>query len=703
MDDGWDDDDDISVEDGWGDDELDLLNDDNGNDDDDELAALNNLDIHKHSSSSISVDEGWDWNNDEEGSSPVDTSINTGALNRLPPAPPAGPPPGITTTSKDGEAAERKLLQYIHDLQPQILNPLNQELDSKLNNPQSALELCRYYHDRPNLRAYTLDIEVPRMDYQIMISDELILTDALEIQDYFQQNPVDNLVDDMLLRASNQSLLADVFPVITGIGVEKCVRLQFGANAVADECRLVLDMRGDNARTLQVDCSMMISIPSGASANANDKLDLATLRIIIHFSPEPSNPFVKYQLVSIRKLLDTSSELDMQKIRIAARALDLEHMNLMEDESSAAATVNTNDGANLRDHFLNSIIVSNQAAANAGAGFKSALRDIDHVVNVSSKLNLLKKAAAAMPALPSADEILTAEQHHYRNEHWHEARLSNEFSNSSGHGEPLNPHTQSISQPQRPIVAAAAAPVVQKEESQRPKPIIGGMLISGIARLAKAAAIPDQEAATIPTLYRKERDSESLQSEQRSQTQKQPPPPPPGNPPMSIKSTSTSNLSSAPPRHDISPPSISSAPNDNGDDDDLSEGWSDDGLYDDDDFDDDIVPAENNTPQIDASASTRTTLDTKPILATPISANGTVEEPKKENRNELSPELVAERDFLLDKLALIKSTKVDSGLSNNKKFIVDDTGIIPTRKRFVSRSEILNFRAKLNDAKYDTQ
>ena len=88
--------------------------------------------------------------------------------------------------------------------------------------------------------------------------------------------------------------------MITGIGVEKCVRLQFGANAVADECRLVLDIRGDNARTLQVDCSIMISIPSGASANANDKLDLATLRIIIHFSPETSNPFVKYQLVSYR-------------------------------------------------------------------------------------------------------------------------------------------------------------------------------------------------------------------------------------------------------------------------------------------------------------------------------------------------------------------------------------------------------------------
>jgi len=318
------------------------------------------------------------------------------------------------------------------------------------------------------------------MEYQIMVSDELILVDAMEIQQNFQQNPIDNLVDDMLLRASNRSLLADIFPMITSTGtgststgststgsgssldyddndnnidididIESCgiIRSELLATAVATKCRFVLDMREE--RSTQVECTLVVSVPyiqqetgidngsggnsgnsgsgysnGNSSSTSNDsKLDVASVRIMVQFSPEPSAPYVKYHLVSIDPMLNVNSPTDREKIRIAARVLEEiigidqdqdqhhHHHHHQHQRSPGKFTYNQHTDT-FRDNFL-------QSLATTQSGFQLALRDIDGIVNVSSKLGYLKKVSAkvqevavALPVLqvkvqvPSAEDII---------------------------------------------------------------------------------------------------------------------------------------------------------------------------------------------------------------------------------------------------------------------------------------------------------
>jgi hypothetical protein len=60
----------------------------------------------------------------------------------------------------------------------------------------------------------------------------------------------------------------------------------------------------------------------------------------------------------------------------------------------------------------------------------------------------------------------------------------------------------------------------------------------------------------------------------------------------------------------------------------------------------------------------------------------------------LTPELRMERDYLLQKLAEISQLKNDYLNTSSNYDVPYDTesGIIPTRKRFVSRAEILKLR-----------
>ena len=889
---------DVDVEDGWGDDELDMLNDDEDEDVDGAQGGTSELVIQQgtetsrscsnrnstsngnsnsNSNSAISVDEGWDWDDGDVNASNhgpghghghgQHTIINTDTCTDTDTGISVSVGVGNTRRSNDFgthtnaaggsvsgrsavvdrdpepilKIAEQKLLQYITDLggdpssSSSLLNTINDELALKHNNQEKALELCRYYHERENLREYTLDAEVPRMDYQIMISDDLILTETNEIQHYFHDHPVDNLVDDMLLRASNQSILADLFPVITGTGGDKIIRMQFGANAVANRCRLVLDMRHGHGRmrTLQVECTLTVSVPAGScksistststgtasSSSSSAKLDLAALRFMIHFSPEPSAPFIKYQLVSIQPLLDIhnndngNGNGDREKVRAAAALLDPREMEAIQEMTREREHSNVN--VNVRDNFLNSVMATatHQTVTATTAGLKSALQEIDDVVNVKGKFNYLKNAMPAL-ALPSADEILTAEREECASASAHTSgSVSGSMNGSvSGHfprpAPPPPPRPVPVQAPyqrqrhQPPTyssslsVSSINAPHSNSNgigigignsngadtstnvlhaatSASRPKPIIGGMLISGITRLAKAAAIPDvnvdvnlnehgastststsmQAQGSMPVLYRKE----------MNVTASNPPPPPP---PPHQQQWSDDGVDDA-----------AAAATDDDDDD----GWSDDDLDDGlDDLDDDVdkalapilnqttptsasafsststsasaftksiststtaitnvgqapTPApvnamrNNNTNSIHAassaispSASTSTvntgTSDTYIKIEHPkmddhanakVSVNVNVNAPTKDNEyvgisseyvnvdlndHGLPVELKAERDYLLQQLTLIENTKNDDcdGFAVASRDYDEVTGIVPTRKRFVPRSHILN-------------
>ncbi|GFH47428.1 hypothetical protein CTEN210_03903 [Chaetoceros tenuissimus] len=641
IEDGWEDE-------GWDDDGLDNLDED---DDDDVLAALNEEVVpptqpqpqqrqeqeeqqQEEEDKDGDFYEGWDWEEDLNlDESAADMTV------------PSHHQQHISDANPFLEIVTQKLLSYIQDIHdPNLLHALNQEL-SQRNNPECALQLCRYYHSRENLREYTLDTEVPRMEYQIMLSDEIILTQVEEIQNHFIANPVDNLVDDMLLRSSNQSLLADVFPIITGSN--KIVRMQFQANAIATKCRLVVDMRHGHKRS-SIDCTLLISIPSGVG---NDKLNLGELRLLIQFSPEPQAPYVNYQLVSLVPKIDVRH--DFEHIKLAARGIDQDHFEAHEYD------VMPTDGDNLRDNFLQSVMATQTAT-----GFKSALKEIDGVVNVSKKLNMLKQHLV----LPTSDDILKAQEPPTPRNDEDEDNVKRQ------EGDRMGP-TMNTSTGNR-IEATKRA-----NEVTKPKPLIGGMLLSGISKLAKAAAIPEEDER--PMLYKRE---EKVVKDVPVLYKRDDPSPtvPTKQPQPTIEKLHTSM--------------------EIGDDMDDSNGWSDDGL---DELEDEVEVSGAKDPQNTVSSSEKVK-DTPVLNNDSVSANtekkpihvprkgsisgdntNIVKPPQEqveqvennENTSTLPPELQAEKDYLLQKLKEIAEVK------NGYVFVENEAG---SRKRFVSRAEILN-------------
>ncbi len=660
------------------------------------------------------------------------------------------------------------------------------------------------------------------MEYQIMVSDELILVDAAEIQHHFKLHPIDNLVDDMLLRASNQSLLADVFPILTideheheheheheyenqyehehDLG-ESCgiIRSQFLATAVATKCRFVLDMRDEHQRTTQVECTLVVSVPypqeyhhieTGLTSNNNNsnsdsnknKLDIASVRLMVQFSPEPSAPFVKYHLVSINPMLDV--DRDREKIHAAAKALEEmmadvdqhqhqhqhQHQYQHEDGHKSAAHYNHNHynynhrlGTSqpfamtdtLRDNFLQSI-------ATTQSGLRSALRDIDGVVNVSSKLDYLKKVSAkALPVLPSAEEIIMASQVEAQGQvegqgHGQAGGVPSDVGHvpqqqgssvlmppplpgsSLGGSHSVHDHmnidagqsTSSLQSrhpqqhpqhPQHPPKPPHQHPptLSQHKQTTTSRPIIGGLLLSGISHLAEAVAAPSDHntnsdgndtSTVIPKLYRKDDDvinqakninhqyddAKNIHNNNKIDNN--------DNGKSTIVHGGGVRMESKIGLHgDVTrslPLSSSTSnggfevngvdgqanrSNNNGDaivggdglEDEGPNGWSDD----DDELEVELA-SDHGTDDNVKSTITPTATET-----TTIATSSTNEDGKNDKGQ---PQLKSRQKHLIATMKGLMERRIVTDTYVDKDFVYDeDTGIIPTRRRFVSRSDML--------------
>jgi len=190
------------------------------------------------------------------------------------------------------------------------------------------------------------------------------------------------------------------------------------ASAGATDCRFVLDMPNCCPSSVAVDSTLWVYIPTmGDTESGDNKLDFASVWVAVQFLPEPSAPFVKYQIESIVSLLHVT--VDQHRLRCAAELLDdvlpnellvLSGLHPCMTDSGGNSNNNNNNNNNNniyanheRDNYLESL-VSTQF------GLKSVLRDIDNVVNVKGKLNVLKNSIPnAIPVLPSAEEMRLAE------------------------------------------------------------------------------------------------------------------------------------------------------------------------------------------------------------------------------------------------------------------------------------------------------
>ncbi|KAK1739433.1 hypothetical protein QTG54_009976 [Skeletonema marinoi] len=387
---------------------------------------------------------------------------------------------------------------------------------------------------------------------------------------------VEATVEELLIRSANQSLLADALVALTGSEEDVLVddtscedddffdgdddgaksRRSMGLilsgplcmmSSVAETCQFTVDLQCGKVEAL---CDLAISVPFHGDVTAiqelleydeqlgekiigDGRIILARARVSVRFRPggeggnENDEPTVQYAIQSINALLSPNSPV-LRQVAIAL-AHDQEDPFFQEEQRA-----DVGDATDIRDLFLLNqhllsdsglLAVSDQlerlrgAAEAKSTGFRSALRQLDGVTNVSGKLQFLKGTANATRgqgsgsgtsgflglglALPSAEEIEAAEReaqnavtrqddatfHFPRPDEVHEGlRFPRPYDGNEGYSRPFDdrnarPHPPP---PPPPPPAPPGRPPQTEEVIDRPKPIIGG-LFTGLSRLAAAA------------------------------------------------------------------------------------------------------------------------------------------------------------------------------------------------------------------------
>jgi hypothetical protein len=248
---------------------------------------------------------------------------------------------GSISSSWDKEAESEvydELINYIKLLEGHakngkgnrsLISSINDAFDLEFNaNPNVADNMLEYYRSRPELRDFTLKSELPRMNYEVLVVDdetgkEIKLNTTDGIRSYFalrEQSNADDDEVDTLLRAANQSLLADPLGILSGEGDGRLVHSgRFHSTLIATDCSFKLDLRREGQRRVKVQCELAICIPSGSDGSIisaalsedvgkeekiSSTLELARAILVIQFSPSPastpSGPLVKYALMDIK-------------------------------------------------------------------------------------------------------------------------------------------------------------------------------------------------------------------------------------------------------------------------------------------------------------------------------------------------------------------------------------------------------------------
>ena len=127
-------------------------------------------------------------------------------------------------TAPSRERASRTLLHALASFASGLLKSHRlRELNLALNG-KSLEEVLGYYQSRPELAKYTIDVELPRMEYRVRTSEGDELSTAEQIREYYESLPekAEEVEEEaegappapsqthILWRLANQSLLADV-------------------------------------------------------------------------------------------------------------------------------------------------------------------------------------------------------------------------------------------------------------------------------------------------------------------------------------------------------------------------------------------------------------------------------------------------------------------------------------------------------------
>lgn len=460
----------------------------------------------------LNFDDSWDEDDNDDDDAVVSSKVDE---------PDILPPLGDDSQQQQQRvinSLQQELERYVASLD-HILSSLNAVLDYEYNTQQKAQELIEYYQSRPALSEYTRSKELQRMNYQIVLPyGDGVETDKAQIL-------ANNLLPDesLVARAANQSLLADLLQVITGNDL--IVRPQYLAMCVAHYCKFTVHLEEyDNV----VDCQarLYLSLPT-----ETQRLDIAEIFVSVVFAPDQGT--IQYRVQKIDVLLKDLSLL--ANVAHFLAMMDVGHL----DEFIGRQEQNQNA---FRDAFLEN---SQKLLTQSTKGMKSALQQMDSVMNIKAKLKTISSF------VPDTDVIAAAEEEALA---FAQARhLEMEQRQKQGTLYPGPNHSTSFPRPPPPPPPQTPPPQSfqssfeqqQVDDASRPKSILGGLFRSGLKTLANTVILSDEDPAIydVPpestlnsqgpphaglTLYRKEH-------EKRTESHpKRPPPGPSMHPPVPL-------------------------------------------------------------------------------------------------------------------------------------------------------------------------
>ena len=287
----------------------------------------------------------------------------------------------ISSTSADSLSASQKrihimLTKYISTIRNKdYLQRLNQMLYS-VSVGGSDVDIEGYYANRPELRNYTLGVELDRdLDYTLILNDGTTVTDKEEIRTYFKNNEdtsketdhkgrdeTELPIQELLIRAANQSLLADALAVLSSSSEEVLIpSLQqdtqqinevdkrdqvlglilsgpiLNMTSVVEKCHFTIDIQRERVEGI---CVLAIVIP-----NEDRRLVLARAILVATFIPreQESNRKLQYDM----KMVKCHHFPTSRTLRDAAISIARDQDNLLYQSCPARVeSTDTDDNAN---------------------------------------------------------------------------------------------------------------------------------------------------------------------------------------------------------------------------------------------------------------------------------------------------------------------------------------------------------------------
>lgn len=384
-------------------------------------------------------------------------------------------PPAVNTPvapprqNQQLDKVHQELVSYVESLMV-LLPSINAVLSAEYNLPEKAADLLHYYSERPQLREYTIEKELSRMEYQVVIqhdsgTEPIVVKDKDEIAKLFRlQNEL-----DMLVRCANQSLLADLLHVMTG--PDGLVRPQYMATCLAESCMFVLRCKpGAPGGLVECFSRLVLSLPEPSG----NRYPVANLKvhIMLGIPTHPGQPpMVDFKLKNLDIVIDSMDVLrPTAQFLLESGLLDDPCMSPFPDSPAGAGPIDDND--RFRDVFLQQ---SQNMLQNSTVGLKSAWKQIDSVAGIQNKMNMVKNI------LPTNDtfEAAMQEQEAYQQQ----LQAQRQYPGA------IQPNdTVPVSYP--PSSSRPQPPIPPPQPQARPTSILGSFM----GAIAKTVTLPEEDA-----------------------------------------------------------------------------------------------------------------------------------------------------------------------------------------------------------------